>query len=115
MIETIIIRYLTDHGFQAYGEEPRKPVSMPYHVIQKTGGGEEHHLRRATIAVQSYGETLYEAAMANEAMVSAVLDMGALDAISSVSLNSDYNFTDTAAKRYRYQAVFDFIYYGTEA
>ena len=26
------------------------------------------------------------------------------------SLNSDYNFTDTSTKKYRYQAVYD-IYY----
>ena len=33
------------------------------------------------------------------------------DPISRVELNSDYNFTDTSTKRYRYQAVYNFIYY----
>ena len=37
--------------------------------------------------------------------------MVALDEVSKVSLNSDYNFTDAATKRYRYQAVFDIIHY----
>ena len=27
------------------------------------------------------------------------------------NLNSDYNFTDTETKEYRYQAVFDINYY----
>jgi hypothetical protein len=31
--------------------------------------------------------------------------------ISRVGLNSDYNYTDTAMKQYRYQAVFVVVYY----
>ena len=31
--------------------------------------------------------------------------------ISRVQLNSDYNFTDTAQKRHRYQAVYDITFY----
>ena len=34
--------------------------------------------------------------------------------ISRVQLNSDYNFTDTAQKRYRYQAVYDLTFYDEE-
>ena len=30
---------------------------------------------------------------------------------SKCELNSDYNYTDTARKRYRYQAVFDIVYF----
>ena len=42
-----------------------------------------------------------------------MLEAAALPEIGAVHLNSDYNFTDTAAKRYRYQAVFDVTYYRT--
>ena len=35
----------------------------------------------------------------------------ALEQIVSVSLNSDYNYTDTTTKEYRYQAVFDIVHY----
>ena len=31
--------------------------------------------------------------------------------VSRAALNTDYNYTDTVTKRYRYQAVYDFIYY----
>ena len=34
--------------------------------------------------------------------------------IAACRLNSDYNFTDTAKKKYRYQAVFDLVYYDQE-
>ena len=33
-----------------------------------------------------------------------------LPEIGRSQLNSDYNFTDTTTKGYRYQAVFDLIY-----
>ena len=49
--------------------------------------------------------------MLNEAVKAAVEAAIELPEISSVQLNSDYNYTDTATKRYRYQAVFDFVYY----
>lgn len=35
----------------------------------------------------------------------------ALPEIAKCQLETDYNFTDTAKKRYRYQAQFSIIYY----
>ena len=34
-----------------------------------------------------------------------------LDDISRCELNTDYNYTDTARKKYRYQAVYDIVHY----
>lgn len=31
--------------------------------------------------------------------------------ISACSLNSSYNFTDTTLKTYRYQAIFELVYF----
>ena len=115
MIEQIIIDYLAAHGFDAYAEEPAEPQAPPYFVIQKTGGRGSSKLRRATVAVQSYGATMQGAAASNNVVIGLLLGMTALDEIAAVSLNSDYNYTDTATKRYRYQAVFDITYYETEA
>jgi len=41
-------------------------------------------------------------------------DMVELDSISSCGLNSDYNYTDTATRRYRYQALFNIVYFDFE-
>jgi len=38
-------------------------------------------------------------------------DLIKLDEISRIKLNSDYNYTDTTTKEYRYQAVFDITHY----
>ena len=52
-----------------------------------------------------------EAAALNERVKTAMENAIALDEIVRVTLNSDYNYTNTASKRYRYQAVFDVIFY----
>ena len=47
----------------------------------------------------------------NDRVKNAVEGLIWLDEIRGVSLNSDYNFTDTTTKEYRYQAVFDIGHY----
>ena len=80
-------------------------------VLDKIGSSKENYLSSSTIAFQSYAESKYEAALLNEQVKEAVENMIVLDEIAGVSLNSDYNFTDTTTKEYRYQAVFDLNHY----
>ena len=47
----------------------------------------------------------------NLAKVKAFYNMIDLDRVTKVSLNSDYNYTDTTTKHYRYQAVFNVTHY----
>lgn len=54
---------------------------------------------------------MYEAAVLNEELKEVIESMIELDEISKIKLNSDYNFTDTTTKEYRYQAVFDINHY----
>jgi len=41
----------------------------------------------------------------------AMCDIADESEVCKCSLNSDYNFTDTATKKYRYQAVFDLVHF----
>ncbi|SDQ04437.1 hypothetical protein SAMN04487752_0319, partial [Carnobacterium viridans] len=50
-------------------------------------------------------------ALLNEELKEVVENLILLNEISGVRLNSDYNFTDTTTKEYRYQAVFDINHY----
>lgn len=111
MIEIIVFNYLRSNlSVPVYVEKPtQKP--QRYIVIDKIGGSKENHLKSSTIAFQSYAESKYQAAFLNEQVKEAVENMIVLDEITSVSLNSDYNFTDTTTKEYRYQAVFDINHY----
>ena len=54
---------------------------------------------------------MYEAAVLNERVKKAMDDIAVLSNVSKSELNSDYNFTDTTKKEYRYQAVYDITYF----
>lgn len=109
MIEQIVLDYLTDK-LDVQVDMERREQTIPIVIIEKTAGGRENLLNNATIAIQSYGNTLLEAAELNEEVKTAMYDITELDKITYASLNSDYNYTDTTTKDYRYQAIFD-IYY----
>ena len=80
-------------------------------MVEKTGSGQTNHIKRATLAVQSYSSSLYQAASLNERVKEAMEKIIEMDDISKCELNSDYNYTDTARKKYRYQAVFDIVHF----
>jgi len=112
MIEKTILDYLSEclPDVPVYMEVPANRPAF-FVVIEKTGSSRINHIDSATIAVQSYGATLYDAAALNERVKAAMLDAITLDSISRAALNSDYNYTDTASHHYRYQAVFDVTFY----
>ena len=111
MIEQILRDYLLDQlAVPACLERPADPPER-YVLIEKTGGGQRNRLQSATLALQSLAESLYQAALLNEAVKGAMEQAVELPEISSVKLNSDYNFTDTTTREYRYQAVYDVTYY----
>lgn len=111
MIEIIILKYLTEKLSVPVYMEDDGEVGDTYVVVEKTGGGEENFLKSAVIAVQSYADTLYNAASINEEVKEAMKKLIEEDKVTKCELNSDYNYTDTARKVYRYQAVFDIKHY----
>ena len=111
MIEQIIYDYLRACGVAAYTEIPEGGAAPPFVVIERTGGGETDHIRRATVAVQSYGASPYLAAQLNGLVKDLMDEIIGRPEIAACRLNSDYNYTDTTKKVYRYQAVYDLAYY----
>lgn len=111
MIEKVVQDFLTEAlTVPVFMEEPEKPPES-YIIIEKTSGGTIGQIKAATLAIQSYGTSMEQAARLNEELKERMEDIEDQNPISRARLNSDYNFTDTSTKRYRYQAVYDFIYY----
>lgn len=111
MIELILKNWLGQKlSVPVYLEEPASPPKS-YVLIEKTGSGELNRLKNATFAVQSYATSLFEAATLNEQIKIIMDEITVLDEVASVKLNTDYNFTDTETKRYRYQAIYDLKHY----
>lgn len=111
MIEETVLDYLSEKVPVMVRMEEELDMPDEYILVEKTGSGETNHIRRATIAVQSYAGSLYRAMQINEEVKEAMNDITALDEISRCTLNSDYDYTDTTRKKYRYQAVFDIVHY----
>lgn len=119
MIEKTVLDWLTaalaaDAGTSGdpvpVGMEVPDPVTPSYVVIEKTGSGEENRLSRATLAVQSVAPTLYEAALLNERVKTAMRELPTLTNVFRCACGSDYNFSNPETRERRYQAVFE-IYY----
>lgn len=111
MIEIVIKQFLDDHlSVPSFLERPKDPPEK-YVLFEKTGSGKSNYLPSSTFAFQSYAPSLYEAALLNEELKEVVESMIVLNEMSKIKLNSDYNFTDTATKEYRYQAVYDINHY----
>lgn len=79
--------------------------------LERLGGSETNHIRHGSFAVQSYGSSLLKACELNEKAKTAMKQLIESNEISAVSLDSDYSYTDTTTKRYRYQAVFDVVFF----
>ncbi len=112
MIEEIIKNWLNTElrPIKAYLES-QKNMPKEYVLIEKTGSNGNKGFYHATIVIQSYAESMYKAAKLSKKVRKLMQNIVQLDEISSVLLNSEYNFTDTETKQYRYQAVFDVKYY----
>ena len=110
MIEEIILNYLRENGFPCFMSVPENP-SGNFCVLEKTGSGCDEGIYTATLAVQSYGGTDYEAARLNHRVVQAMQAADTLPEVVSCDLVTDYNFPDTTRKRPRYQAVFSITHY----
>ena len=102
MIELVIKKFLDGQlDVPSFFEhKPNMPES--YVILEKTGSGGSDYVHSATFAFQSYAPSLQKAAE---------LNLITVNEISGVHHNSDYNFTDTETKQYRYQAVYDINYF----
>ncbi|MDD6371318.1 MAG: hypothetical protein PUG34_02275 [Eubacteriales bacterium] len=105
--ENEIRKLLNSSGIKAYMERPEN-VPDEYCIVERTGSTSRNWITTCTIAVQSIAPRLADAAALNDHM-KRILLQAEIDGITSIKLVSDYNFTNMAAKQYRYQAVFSVV------
>ena len=110
MIELTVCNYLNEKlDCPVLPEKLDRPFGRM--VFVERTGGRGRFLRETTLAVQSYGTSLYEAAALNEEVIEQMMGLVEVSEVTKVTLNSNYNYTDTTTKEYRYQAVFDVVHY----
>ena len=110
MILKDLLDYLsTQLSVGVYAEAPDQTTG--YVLLDQTATSNANHITTTTIAVQSYGATLYGAMALNEAVKEAMEGFAEQPQVASVKLETDYNFTNTATKQYRWQAVYHITHY----
>ena len=119
MIETVLKNYLEGalDGVPVFLEMPETPsdrhprIPNRFVLIERIAGGKTEQIHSASFAIQSYSlASLYEAAALDENVRDIMDNFDGVENIGMVRLASNYNFTDTSTKRYRYQAVYDITY-----
>ena len=110
-IEEIICNFLTERLTNCIAKPERGERPYGRMVFVERTGGNGRFIRNTTVAIQSYETSMYKAAKLNDDVVSAMNNIVELPQICRCDLNSNYNFTDTETKEYRYQAVFDIKHY----
>lgn len=110
MIEITICDYLSQRlDCPVLPEKPARPFGRM--VFVERTGGRGRFIKETTVAIQSYETSMYGAAELNDLVIEAMQGLIEVDVVTHVELNSNYNFTDTTTKEYRYQAVFDITHY----
>lgn len=109
MIEEIVLRHLNSTLDVPVSLE-RVSTNPPFVILEKTSTSRNNHITTSTFAIQSYGKSMYKAAELNEAVKAAMDALIEIDEVSASLLNSDYNYTDTTKKEYRYQCVYDIVH-----
>lgn len=111
MIEQTVKYYLDDRlVVPVYMDKPADPGES-YVVLTKTGSRVKNKIYSSTFSLQSVAPTLYQAAQLNELVKMYMDNIIVLDSIISSTMVSDYEFTNTATKERRYQAVYDIKHY----
>lgn len=110
MIIKNLLDYLSDTlSVGVYVEQPEQLTD--YVLLDQTGSARENFIVTTTIAVQSYGSSLYNAMMLNEEVKEAMDGFIEEDIVTRVELETDYNYSSTASKQHRWQAVYHITHY----
>lgn len=110
MIAKTLLDYL-DYNLSVPVVMEAPEQTTDYVLIDQTGSRRTNHIITTTFAIQSFGDSLYNAMLLNEEVKNAMVGFAELDDITRVELETDYNYTDTTTKQYRWQAVYQITHY----
>lgn len=111
MIELIAKEFAEKNlAVPVYMEFPLNPPER-FVVLKKGDSSRENLIDSAMLVVDSYAESLLEAAKLNEQVKAVLDDLIQLDTVSCSRRGSDYPAFDTKNKRHRYQTVQNITHY----
>ena len=119
MIEETLFEYLNDNASVPwYAMRPpttgdhTDTANASYGLFEKTNSSKTNHVATSTFAFQSYAPPLLEAAQISAELRELIEALPKTTTeVSKAQLSGEYNFTNTATKQPRYQAVFSLLHY----
>ena len=119
MIEETIYEYLNDSASVPWfsmrppsTSDHMDTANAKYGLFEKTNSTKADHVVTSTFAFQSYAPTLLEAAQISAELRELMEALPEVTTeVSKAQLSGEYNFTNTATKQPRYQAVFSLVHY----
>ena len=111
IVEEVIKKHLDKHLKAPSFFEFEEHMPDEFVMVERIGGGRNDKLPNARFAIQSYSNTLFEAALLNQEVKNVMDLITEQNEVSGVRLVSDYNFTDIETRKYRYQAVYEIYHY----
>lgn len=111
IIEAKVIEYLSQKlNIPVSAEDPEdKPDEFV--TVDLIAGGETNHIEAATLSVVSHSISKLKAAVLNEKVCDDLLNITELPEISSCKIGGKSSDVDTATKSYRYETIFNFIFF----
>lgn len=110
MVEKDIRDGLVDRlDVPVYTELPDTLPASYVHLV-RSGHYIENYVHHATITMWSVAESLYEAAVLDETVQEAMEDMYSSDVVSGLSLENNYNDTDSVTREYKYRSEYLITY-----
>ena len=111
LIEKVVSDYLNNTlDNPTYTQEPHNGET-DYYLIEKVGSSVSNKIDGSMIVIESHASSRYEAAQMNLEVIEAMDNIITLDDITRCEKNSDYDYTDTSRKDYRYRALFELTHY----
>lgn len=119
MIEELIFSYLNNHASVPWFSmrppsegDHMETATAKYGLFEKTNSTKTDHVATSTFAFQSYAPTLLEAAQISAELRELMEALPEVTTeVSKAQLTGEYNFTNTATKQPRYQAVFSLVHF----
>ena len=111
LIEEFVVHYLDGELSVPVAGAVPSPMPVSFVTVERTGGSMTNQLRSATLAIQAWAGSIDAAANLCADVIDIMIGILEKSEISSCVLSASYNFTDTATKHCRYQAVFEVVHY----
>lgn len=111
MIEKTLYDYLKKElSVPVYMEVPPKPAKS-FVTIQKIDGGRTNKINAATISIESYAESKFDACSLSELVKETMEEMGETSTdVYSCKLGGESDSSDLENKRYRYETIWNLYY-----